>query len=104
MHKKDRKLHFLVFQNTSIRANFGSRPFAYAEGRHHRNAADECNDITQEIKENFGALPFNFGSDSDSEGPVSVSTSTTDTASRDLKSPPWPSCKVATVPKSLRGK
>lgn len=90
-----------MLQNTRIKANFGARPFAYAEGRHHRNAADDF-DLTQEIRETFGALPFNVGSDSDSEGPTAPSSTTSD-GSRDVRTPPGPPCKTATVPKSLRG-
>ena len=88
-------------QNTRIKANFGAKPFAYAEGRHHRNAADDY-DLTQEIRETFGALPFNMGSDSDSEGPTAASSATSG-GSKEVSTPPGPPCKTATVPKSLRG-
>ncbi len=91
----------MTFQNTRIKANFGGRPFAYAEGRHHRNAADDY-DLTQEIRETFGNLPFNMGSDSDSEGTTAPSSVASD-GSREPKTPPGPPCKTASVPKSLRG-
>lgn len=86
-----------------MKANFGNRPFAYAEGRHHRNAADECHDQAQEIREAFGNLPFHLGSDSDSEGAATASTGSADSG-REVRTPPGPACKVASVPKSLRGK
>ena len=59
--------------------------------------------MTQEIRETFGALPFNMGSDSDSEGPTAANSVTSD-GSKEVRTPPGPSCKTATVPKSLRGK
>ncbi|MGH0151603.1 UNVERIFIED_CONTAM: hypothetical protein FKN15_020765 [Acipenser sinensis] len=55
-------------KNTKIRANFGCRPFAYAEGQAHRNAADLCIDLAEEISANFEALPFAMASDSDDAG------------------------------------
>lgn len=85
-----------------MKANFGSKVFAYAEGQQHRDAADEFHDITQEIRETFGALPFNLGSDSDSEGPASASPGTSESG-RDVRTPPGPSCRTAGVPKSLKG-
>ena len=92
----------LPLQQTRVKANFGNRPFAYAEGRQHRNAADECHDQAKEIREAFGALPFHLGSDSDSEGATTVSSGSADSG-REVRTPPGPACKVASVPKSLRG-
>ncbi|XP_077996372.1 putative E3 ubiquitin-protein ligase HECTD4 [Glandiceps talaboti] len=87
-------------KNTRIRANFGSRSFAYAEGRQHRNAADECSDLTEEITANFGALPFHLGDDSDTEGSgtdlVSEITATEDNM------PPGPPCRIAESSKELK--
>ena len=50
--------------------NFGDRPFAYAEGHAHRDAADVLEgDTMEEVVANFDALPFALeGSDSESEG------------------------------------
>ncbi|XP_077866440.1 putative E3 ubiquitin-protein ligase HECTD4 [Saccoglossus kowalevskii] len=87
-------------KNTRIRANFGSRPFAYAEGRQHRNAADECSDLTEEISANFGALPFHLGEDSDNEGISMEATSEMISNAKDL-SPGMP-CKVIETSKELK--
>lgn len=62
------------FQNTKTRANFGSRPFAYAEGQAHRNAADLCTDLAEEISANFEALPFAMASDSDNDAGTSIAS------------------------------
>lgn len=61
-------------QNTKVRANFGSRPFAYAEGQAHRNAADLCLDLAEEISANFEALPFAMASDSDNDAGTSIAS------------------------------
>ncbi|XP_045441577.1 probable E3 ubiquitin-protein ligase HECTD4 isoform X11 [Pipistrellus kuhlii] len=61
-------------KNTKTRANFGSRPFAYAEGQAHRNAADLCTDLAEEISANFEALPFAMASDSDNDAGTSVAS------------------------------
>lgn len=61
-------------QNTKVRANFGCRPFAYAEGQAHRNAADLCVDLAEEISANFEALPFAMASDSDNDAGASVAS------------------------------
>ena len=37
----------MLMQNTRVRANFGGRPFMYAEGQEHRIAADEFHDLIQ---------------------------------------------------------
>lgn len=89
-------------KNTRVKANFGARPFAYAEGWHHREAADACNDLTREIRESFIALPFHSGSDSDSEGPTTTSTSSSVVETRDIKSHPGPPCKIASIPKPAK--
>ncbi|XP_078523549.1 putative E3 ubiquitin-protein ligase HECTD4 isoform X2 [Lissotriton helveticus] len=61
-------------KNTKIRANFGSRQFAYAEGQLHRNAADLCIDLAEEISANFEALPFAMASDSDNDAGTSIAS------------------------------
>ncbi|XP_031704959.1 probable E3 ubiquitin-protein ligase HECTD4 isoform X2 [Anarrhichthys ocellatus] len=75
-------------KNSKIRANFGSRPFAYAEGQAHRNAADLCVDLAEEISANFEALPFAMASDSDNDAGASV---TSDSGSH------GPPCRIAAV-------
>ncbi|KAK2522841.1 Hectd4 [Columba guinea] len=60
--------------NTKVRANFGSRQFAYAEGQAHRNAADLCIDLAEEISANFEALPFAMASDSDNDAGTSIAS------------------------------
>ncbi len=95
---------FSLFQNTRIKANFGSRAFAYAEGTHHRNAADDCHDVTQEIRETFGALPFHISSDSEGEGPPSIASGTSDGGANTPRTPPGPPCKTPSMPKSTKGK
>lgn len=75
-------------QNSKIRANFGSRPFAFAEGQAHRNAADLCVDLAEEISANFEALPFAMASDSDNDAGASV---TSDSGSH------GPPCRIAAV-------
>lgn len=64
----------IFFQNTKVRANFGSRQFAYAEGQAHRNAADLCIDLAEEISANFEALPFAMASDSDNDAGTSIAS------------------------------
>ncbi|NWS61129.1 HECD4 ligase, partial [Chunga burmeisteri] len=61
-------------QKKAIRANFGSRQFAYAEGQAHRNAADLCIDLAEEISANFEALPFAMASDSDNDAGTSIAS------------------------------
>nr|XP_023417792.1 probable E3 ubiquitin-protein ligase HECTD4 [Cavia porcellus] len=61
-------------KNTKTRANFGSHPFAYAEGQAHRNAADLCTDLAEEISANFEALPFAMASDSDNDAGTSIAS------------------------------
>ncbi|XP_005729506.1 probable E3 ubiquitin-protein ligase HECTD4 isoform X5 [Pundamilia nyererei] len=75
-------------KNSKIRANFGSRPFAFAEGQAHRNAADLCVDLAEEISANFEALPFAMASDSDNDAGASV---TSDSGSH------GPPCRIAAV-------
>ncbi|XP_062874264.1 probable E3 ubiquitin-protein ligase HECTD4 isoform X2 [Trichomycterus rosablanca] len=74
-------------KNTKVRANFGCRTFAYAEGQAHRNAADLCVDLSEEISANFEALPFAMASDSDDAG-TSVAS---DSGSH------GPPCRIAAV-------
>ncbi|XP_039627266.1 probable E3 ubiquitin-protein ligase HECTD4 [Polypterus senegalus] len=75
-------------KNTKVRANFGCRPFAYAEGQAHRNAADLCIDLSEEISANFEALPFAMASDSDNDAGASVAS---DPGSH------GPPCRIAAV-------
>uniref|UniRef100_W5LMJ7 HECT domain E3 ubiquitin protein ligase 4 n=1 Tax=Astyanax mexicanus TaxID=7994 RepID=W5LMJ7_ASTMX len=75
-------------KNTKVRANFGSRLFAYAEGQAHRNAADLCMDLSEEISANFEALPFAMASDSDNDAGASVAS---DSGSH------GPTCRIAAV-------
>lgn len=78
----------MPLQNSKIRANFGGRAFAYAEGQAHRNAADLCVDLAEEISANFEALPFAMASDSDNDAGASV---TSDSGSH------GPPCRIAAV-------
>ncbi|XP_048853239.1 probable E3 ubiquitin-protein ligase HECTD4 isoform X2 [Brienomyrus brachyistius] len=80
-------------KNTKIRANFGCRPFAYAEGQAHRNAADLCVDLAQEISANFEVLPFAMASDSDNDAGASVAS---DSGSH------GPPCRIAAVATALQ--
>ncbi|TSW08319.1 putative E3 ubiquitin-protein ligase HECTD4 [Bagarius yarrelli] len=73
-------------KNTKVRANFGCQSFAYAEGQAHRNAADLCLDLSEEISANFEALPFAMASDSDNDASASVAS---DSASH------GPPCRIA---------
>ena len=50
-----------------MKANFGARPFAYAEGQQHREAAEAVNEVLRDIRESFGHLPFHAASDSESD-------------------------------------
>ncbi|XP_063396384.1 probable E3 ubiquitin-protein ligase HECTD4 [Mytilus trossulus] len=84
-------------KGTRLRANFGTRPFAYAKGQQHRDAADEANDLTREIRESFGHLPFHHASESEDEEPTVASPEVAQ--KEDLKSPQGPSCKVPEIPK-----
>lgn len=87
-----------------MKANFGTRPFAFLEGHQHREAADEADDLTREIRESFGHLPFHSTSDSESEGSVTVpSASSNHSDLNDLSQPVGPACKTATIPKALKG-
>uniref|UniRef100_A0A8C0ALS7 HECT domain E3 ubiquitin protein ligase 4 n=1 Tax=Bos mutus grunniens TaxID=30521 RepID=A0A8C0ALS7_BOSMU len=65
---------FGFLSRTPRLANFGSRPFAYAEGQAHRNAADLCTDLAEEISANFEALPFAMASDSDNDAGTSIAS------------------------------
>ncbi|KAF4790542.1 putative E3 ubiquitin-protein ligase HECTD4 [Turdus rufiventris] len=72
--EQDLRVSLDLLQNTKVRANFGSRPFAYAEGQAHRNAADLCLDLAEEISANFEALPFAMASDSDNDAGTSIAS------------------------------
>lgn len=87
-----------------MKANFGARPFAYAEGQQHREAADEADDLTREIRESFNHLPFNSTSDSESEGAVTApSTPSNLSEMTDHSIPAGPTCKTVPIPKPLKG-
>ena len=101
-----------------MRANFGQRAFAYAEGREQRAAADECHDAIQEMKDGFGALPFNMAassssssaSDSDSDASLHSASSEPAVDRRAERgemqgggSPSAPPCRTPGMPKSLKG-
>ena len=99
-------MQFVMFliQTTRVKANFGARPFAYAEGQQHREAADEVDDLTREIRESFNHLPFCSQSDSDSEGAVtapSTPSASADLPDTDLSS--GPPCKAVPIPKPQKG-
>ncbi|XP_078681858.1 putative E3 ubiquitin-protein ligase HECTD4 [Branchiostoma floridae x Branchiostoma belcheri] len=81
-------------KNTRIRANFGSRPFAFAEGQHHRNAADMSADTTEEISATFGLLPFHLGEDSDSE------TAAAGASGEEETPPQGPPVRIAMAPEA----
>ncbi|WAR02868.1 HECD4-like protein [Mya arenaria] len=88
---------------TRVKANFGTRSFAFAEGQQHREAADEADDLTREIRESFNHLPFNTTSDSDSEGAVSApSTPSNLSEITDISTPAGPACKTVPIPKPLK--
>ena len=88
-----------------MKGNFGTKPFAFAEGQQHREAADEADDMTREIRESFGHLPFNTQSDSDSEeGPTAASTPSSVAEIRDIKTPPGLPCKTVPIPKPQKGR
>ncbi|XP_043924358.1 probable E3 ubiquitin-protein ligase HECTD4 isoform X2 [Protopterus annectens] len=80
-------------KNTKVRANFGSRPFAFAEGQAHRNAADLCIDLSEEISANFEVLPFAMASDSDNDAGTSTAS---DSGSH------GPPCRIAAVATALQ--
>ncbi|XP_062590799.1 probable E3 ubiquitin-protein ligase HECTD4 isoform X2 [Saccostrea cucullata] len=84
-------------KNTRIRANFGTRPFAFAEGQQHKEAADAANDLTREIRESFCHLPFHPHTDSENEGSPQPSPDTS--MVEEIKAPKGPPCKTATIPK-----
>ena len=92
----------LFKQNCRVKANFGTRPFAYAEGQQHRDAAEAANDVMRDIRESFGHLPFHCISDSDSDGnETGAGGSVLD--SRDSCTPPRAPCKRAVAPSALKG-
>ncbi|XP_030847057.1 probable E3 ubiquitin-protein ligase HECTD4 [Strongylocentrotus purpuratus] len=70
-------------KNTQVRANFGSRPFAYVDGHCHHTPTLESSDSLEEITANFGALPFHLEAESDSDKEGSPPT----TPSADQASP-----------------
>lgn len=96
------RLKRFLLQGTRVRANFGTRPFAYAKGQQHRDAADEANDLTREIRESFGHLPFHQASESEDEEPAIASPEVPQ--AEDLKSPQGPPCKIPEIPSPQKGK
>lgn len=88
-----------------MKANFGARPFAFAEGQQHREAADEADDLTREIRESFGLLPFHTTSDSESEEAMTApSTPSNMSDVNDHNVPAGPACKTVAVPTALKGR
>lgn len=95
-------------KNTRVKSNFGARPFAYAEGRHHIDAAHEASESAKEIRATFGILPFPGCSDSESD--VGERTSITTPGggcgagdSPDAPSPPMvPPCRIPLAPRPCR--
>ncbi|XP_022104608.1 probable E3 ubiquitin-protein ligase HECTD4 isoform X2 [Acanthaster planci] len=90
-------------RNTRVRANFGARPFCYAEGRQHHDAAVEATDPREEILANFSMLPFHTLEESEEgsgeraaldvpPGPLEAVGETT---------PAGPPCRLAASPKPL---
>ena len=101
-----------------MKANFGARSFAYAEGQQHRDAAEEANDVLRDIRESFNHLPFHgllgAGGSEDSESD-SAETSTVQAQgsvaipglsdSRENKStPPKIPCSIPQPQPSHKGK
>jgi len=86
-----------------IKANFGSSKFAYADGASHQASDDPNCDVTQEIRDTFGALPFNIGSDSDGEGSTNSNNPPTPDADLTSLKAPGPPCRIPSLPKSLKG-
>lgn len=87
-----------------MKANFGTRPFAYAEGQQHRDAAEAVNDVLRDIRESFGHLPFHAASDSESDSADPVPSSSQSESARDSRTPPKAPCKVAEPPPVLKGR
>ncbi|XP_076346000.1 putative E3 ubiquitin-protein ligase HECTD4 isoform X3 [Tachypleus tridentatus] len=89
-------------KNIRVRANFGTRPFAYKDGQQHKNAADECSENNHEIRANFGLLPFHSVSDSDTDigERNSVGTGSSSESLQDGQTANGPPCKVPSLPKA----
>ncbi|KAK7087914.1 probable E3 ubiquitin-protein ligase HECTD4 isoform X2 [Littorina saxatilis] len=88
-------------KNCRVKANFGTRPYAYAEGQQHRDAAEAANDVMRDIRESFGHLPFHCVSDSDSDS-NEVGAGGSLSESRDNRTPPRAPCKTAVAPPALK--
>ena len=88
-------------QNTRIRANFGARPFAFAEGQLHRDAADAANDLCAEMRESFSNLPFHTTSDDEAE--TNPPPSPEQAAPEASAAVTGPECKLAEAPKKQKG-
>lgn len=94
----------VLLQATRVKANFGSRPFAFAEGQQHREAADEADDLTREIRESFGHLPFHSTSDSDGEGALTTPSTPSNVSDiNDHTVPAGPAFKTVPMPAPLKG-
>ncbi|GAB6029828.1 putative E3 ubiquitin-protein ligase HTD4 [Chamberlinius hualienensis] len=100
----------LQTKGARIKSNFGTRPFAYAEGLHHVTSAHEALESTEEISATFGLLPFPCSSDSEGElsdkaGPINdasidstgSSAGSTDKGSKSISNASTSSCKVSTT-------
>ncbi|KAL8604631.1 hypothetical protein ACOMHN_013411 [Nucella lapillus] len=88
-------------KNCRVKANFGTRPFAYAEGQQHRDAAEAANDVMRDIRESFSHLPFHCVSDSDSDG-NEAGTGGSQSESRENRTPPRAPCRTAAAPPALK--
>ncbi|CAG5121382.1 unnamed protein product, partial [Candidula unifasciata] len=89
-------------KNCRVKANFGTRPFAYAEGQQHRDAAEAVNDVLRDIRESFGHLPFHAASDSESDSAEPAPATSQSESARDSRTPPKAPCKVAEPPPVLK--
>ncbi|XP_038054835.1 probable E3 ubiquitin-protein ligase HECTD4 isoform X2 [Patiria miniata] len=90
-------------RNTRVRANFGARPFCYAEGRQHHDAAVEAIDPREEILANFSLLPFHAALD-ESNGEGENSGGAVDVPLMEAVGetvPTGPPCRLVVPPKPL---
>ena len=73
----------------------------FAEGQQHRDAAEAANDLTREIRESFGHLPFHSASELDTEEPSSDGRR--DSSSKEPRTPQGPSVRTPSDPEPLKG-
>ena len=84
-------------------ANFGSRSFQYAEANDLMSEVSETRDVIAEMKQGFGALPFNVVTDGVVEG-ASASTAVPEMNSSVVKSPSGPPLITSKATKPHKGK